>query len=64
MTTAHAPDRQAQAPHGTVFLDRSARIKLFTPRVRDVFNLIPADCGRPLSDINSVLVNADLGGVV
>ena len=45
---------------GTVFLDRSARIKLFTPRARDVFNLIPADRGRPLSDINSVLVNADL----
>ena len=49
---------------GTVFLDRSSRIKLFTPRARDVFNLIPADCGRPLSDINSVLVNADLAGVV
>jgi two-component system CheB/CheR fusion protein len=40
---------------GTVFLDREMRIKLFTPRVRDVFNLIPADVGRGLSDITSNL---------
>ena len=38
---------------GTVFLDRALRIKLFTPRARDIFNLIPADVGRPLSDISS-----------
>ncbi|MDF2191206.1 CheR family methyltransferase [Paraflavitalea sp. CAU 1676] len=36
---------------GTIFLDRSFRIALFTPAVRDIFNLIPADYGRPLSDI-------------
>ena len=33
-----------------VFLDRSLRIKLFTPRAREIFNLIPTDRGRPLSD--------------
>jgi two-component system, chemotaxis family, CheB/CheR fusion protein len=49
---------------GTVFLDRASRIKFFTPRARDVFNLIPADRGRPLSDINSMLVDADLAGDV
>jgi two-component system CheB/CheR fusion protein len=41
---------------GTIFLDRSLRVKLFTPRARDIFNLIPTDTGRPLSDINSKLI--------
>jgi two-component system CheB/CheR fusion protein len=45
---------------GTVFLDRSARIKLYTPRARDVFTVIPSDRGRPLSDINSHLIDVDL----
>lgn len=36
---------------GTIFLDRSFRIAMFTPAVREIFNLIPADHGRPLSDI-------------
>lgn len=40
---------------GTIFLDRSLRVVLFTPAVRTVFNLIPADYGRPLSDITSKL---------
>ena len=39
----------------TVFLDRALRVKLFTPRARDVFNLIPTDVGRPLSDITGKL---------
>jgi two-component system CheB/CheR fusion protein len=38
-----------------IFLDRSSRIKLYTPRACDVFNLIPTDSGRPLSDISSPL---------
>ena len=45
---------------GTIFLDRALRIKLFTPAVRTIFNLIPADRGRPLSDINSTLLHPDL----
>lgn len=40
---------------GTVFLNRELRIKLFTPRARDVFNVILADIGRGLSDITSKL---------
>ena len=40
---------------GTIFLDRLLRVKLSTPRVRDVFNLLPVDVGRPLSDITSNL---------
>lgn len=40
---------------GTIFLDRSFRVALFTPAACDIFNLIPADYGRPLSDITSRL---------
>jgi two-component system, chemotaxis family, CheB/CheR fusion protein len=40
---------------GTIFVDRSLRVKLFTPRARDIFNLIPADVGRPLPDITTRL---------
>ena len=40
---------------GTVFLDRSLRVKFFTPGARDLFNLIPADVGRPLMDITNRL---------
>ncbi len=45
---------------GTIFLDRASRIKLFTPRARAIFTLIPADRGRPLSDISTTLVGDDL----
>ena len=38
---------------GTIFLDRSLRVAFFTPRSCDLFNLIPSDYGRPLSDITS-----------
>ena len=39
----------------TIFLDRSLRLKLTTPRAQDIFNLLPTDIGRPLSDITSRL---------
>jgi len=45
---------------GTIFLDRSFRVALFTPSVRYIFNLIPADFGRPLSDITNKLDYPDL----
>ncbi|WP_019340429.1 CheR family methyltransferase [Stutzerimonas stutzeri] len=35
----------------TVFVDRKMRIKWFTPRARDVFNVIDNDAGRSLLDI-------------
>ena len=44
----------------TIFLDRSMRIRLFSPRARDIFNLIPADIGRNISDITSKLDNEAL----
>jgi two-component system, chemotaxis family, CheB/CheR fusion protein len=45
---------------GTVFLNRDLRIKLFTPQTREIFNVIPADVGRGLSDITSKLDDPDL----
>ncbi|HWH40112.1 MAG TPA: PAS domain S-box protein, partial [Usitatibacter sp.] len=44
----------------TLFLDRTFRVKLFTPTTRELFNLIPADVGRPLSDITTRLLDTDL----
>jgi signal transduction histidine kinase len=45
---------------GTIFLDRALRLKLFTPAARALFNLIPADYGRILSDITNRLHNVDV----
>ena len=39
----------------TVFLDRSLRIKRYTPAAVGLFNLIPSDVGRPLSDLSHQL---------
>ncbi len=38
---------------GTIFLDMGLKVKRFTPAMTKIFNLIPADVGRPLSDITS-----------
>jgi len=40
---------------GTVFLDRGFKVAFFTPAARDLFSLLPADYGRPLSDITTKL---------
>jgi two-component system, chemotaxis family, CheB/CheR fusion protein len=45
---------------GTLFLDRQQRVKFFTPRVCDVFNLLPHDVGREVSDITTLLRHAEL----
>jgi PAS domain S-box-containing protein len=39
----------------TLFLDRDLRIKRFTPRITDLFNLLAADRGRPLAHITHKL---------
>ena len=36
---------------GTIFLNRELRIKRFTPRIQELFNVIASDIGRPLSDL-------------
>ncbi len=40
---------------GTIFLDRLLRVKLSTPAAQEIFNLLPTDVGRKLSDITSRL---------
>jgi two-component system, chemotaxis family, CheB/CheR fusion protein len=44
----------------TVFLDRDLRVRLFTPRAREIFSLIPTDVGRPLSDITGQFAVGEL----
>jgi PAS domain S-box-containing protein len=52
----------------TVFLTADLRIKRYTPHARDLFNLLPADLGRPLSDITTRLeypaLSDDAAGVL
>src|SRR5262249_35045476 len=47
-----------------VMVSRDLRIRRFTPLAEKVFNLIPTDVGRPLSDIKPNLNTADLGEMV
>jgi two-component system CheB/CheR fusion protein len=44
----------------TVFLDRELTIRSFTPAMTAIFNLIPSDKGRPLTDIVSRIEYPDL----
>ena len=44
----------------TIFLDRNLEIRSFTPAVTKLFNLIPSDHGRPLTDIVSRIDYPDL----
>ncbi|MGG5821895.1 CheR family methyltransferase [Falsiroseomonas sp. HW251] len=37
----------------TVFLDRELRIRSFTPAAKRVFNLLPGDRGRPITDLSA-----------
>jgi two-component system CheB/CheR fusion protein len=39
----------------TIFLDRQLGVVRFTPRMQEFFNLLPADVGRPISDITHKL---------
>lgn len=39
----------------TIFLDLDLKIKRFTPRTTEIYNLIPGDIGRPLSHITHTL---------
>ena len=37
----------------TIFLDQNLVIRSFTPAVAEIFNVLPSDCGRPITDITS-----------
>ncbi|NRR33324.1 PAS domain S-box protein [Oxalobacteraceae bacterium] len=45
----------ASTDFATVFVDRGMRIKRYTPRTADLFNIIPGDVGRSLHDITHKL---------
>ncbi|MBN9121174.1 MAG: PAS domain-containing protein [Planctomycetes bacterium] len=47
-----------------VMVGRDLRIRRFTPLAEKVFNLIPTDVGRPISDMQSNLRLADFSGMV
>jgi two-component system, chemotaxis family, CheB/CheR fusion protein len=40
---------------GTIFLDHRLVIRSFTPSVKEVFNILPSDRGRPITDLSSRL---------
>jgi two-component system CheB/CheR fusion protein len=48
----------------SLFVDRDMRLMRYTPFAREVFNVIPADIGRPLLDITHRLVNVDLDAAI
>ena len=45
---------------GTIFLDRGLHIKRYTPAAQRLFNVIPSDAGRPISDITHRLSYPEL----
>jgi two-component system CheB/CheR fusion protein len=46
----------------TIFLDRNLVIRSFTPEVTKLFNIIPGDQGRPLTDLAGHLIYPNLQG--
>jgi two-component system CheB/CheR fusion protein len=45
---------------GTLFLDDRLRIKRFTPALREIFNILPTDEGRPLDHVTHQLTYPEL----
>ncbi|MCE7985329.1 MAG: PAS domain S-box protein [Caldilinea sp. CFX5] len=44
----------------TLFLDRELRVKRYTPRAADLFNLMPMDRGRPIAHLRTKLLYEQL----
>ncbi|MDE3174750.1 MAG: response regulator [Pseudomonadota bacterium] len=44
----------------TIFLDTRFNIRFFTPATKALFNVIPGDVGRPLTDLKSLAIDGDL----
>lgn len=49
---------------GTLFLDKDLVIRSFTPPVAQIFNILPSDHARPLTDLTSRLSLPELAGGV
>jgi len=58
----------AATDFATLFLDPRLRIKRFTPKLADLFNITPGDVGRPITDFTHQLdyegLSADAGQVL
>jgi len=48
---------------GTIFLDTNLKIRKFTPAIREQFDLLPTDIGRPITNFSSKLENLDIGDI-
>ncbi|MBV9145507.1 MAG: PAS domain-containing protein [Acidobacteria bacterium] len=44
----------------TLFVDRSLRVKRYTPSLQEIFNIIPTDIGRPLTHVTHNLASDNL----
>jgi two-component system, chemotaxis family, CheB/CheR fusion protein len=44
----------------TIFLDTRFNIRFFTPATKALFNIIPGDVGRPLTDLRSLAIDGDM----
>lgn len=58
-TNADLNNLMASTDIGTIFLDRQLRVKRFTPSAQKIFNLLPGDIERPISDITNKLAYPD-----
>jgi two-component system, chemotaxis family, CheB/CheR fusion protein len=47
---------------GTMFLDAALRIRLFTPAISPLYNVIASDIGRPLADLRPIADDPELLG--
>ena len=47
---------------GTMFLDAGLRIRLFTPAISPLYNVIASDVGRPLADLRPIADDPELLG--
>ncbi len=58
ISTAHNDLRNLTAATeiGTLFLDGELRIRMFTPSVAELFNIVDGDVGRPLADFTNRLI--------
>jgi PAS domain S-box-containing protein len=54
-TASDLQNLMASTEIGTFFLDRTLRIKLYTPPVEGLFNIIPSDVGRPFAHLTHKL---------
>lgn len=58
--TADMDNLLASTEVHTIFLDRELRIRSYTPKIADTFNLLPQDVGRPINSFTHRIDHPDL----